>query len=174
MKKRIVITGGPGTGKTLIINSLKKKGFYCFDEVSREIILQQNIKKGDATPWNNILEFSKMLLFKRKEQFKNITENLSFYDRGIPDIIAYLNYKKINNLNFEINNLTKKLRYDKVFFTPFWEDIYIKDNERIEDLKEAKNIGESIHNTYKNLNYHPIIVPKSSVNERTNFIINNL
>ena len=64
MKKRIVITGGPGTGKTLIINSLKKKGFYCFDEVSREIILQQNIKKGDATPWNNILEFSKMLLFK--------------------------------------------------------------------------------------------------------------
>ena len=174
MKKRIVITGGPGTGKTLIINSLKKKGFYCFDEVSREIILQQNIKKGDATPWNNILEFSKMLLFKRKEQFKNITENLSFYDRGIPDIIAYLNYKNINNLNFEINNLTKKLRYDKVFFTPFWEDIYIKDNERIEDLKEAKNIGESIHNTYKNLNYNPIIIPKSSVNERTNFIINNL
>jgi len=174
MKKRIVITGGPGTGKTLIINSLKKKGFHCFDEISREIILQQNTKKGDATPWNNILEFSKMLLHKRKEQFKNVKENLSFYDRGIPDIIAYLNYKNINNMDFEINNLTKKLRYDKVFFTPFWGDIYIKDNERIEDFEEAKNIGKSIHNTYINLNYHPIIVPKSSVFERTNFVINNL
>ena len=34
--KRIVITGGPGTGKSSIINELKQRNYTCFDEVSRQ------------------------------------------------------------------------------------------------------------------------------------------
>ena len=41
--KRIVISGGPSSGKTTLINELKKLGHNCFDEVSREIIESQKI-----------------------------------------------------------------------------------------------------------------------------------
>ena len=32
---KIVISGGPGGGKTTIINSLKDMGYYCYDEISK-------------------------------------------------------------------------------------------------------------------------------------------
>ena len=35
---KIVITGGPGTGKTSIINKLESLGHHVFHESSREII----------------------------------------------------------------------------------------------------------------------------------------
>ncbi|HRZ31894.1 MAG TPA: AAA family ATPase, partial [Flavobacterium sp.] len=33
-KEIIVITGGPGTGKTTIIDGLIEKGYMCFPEIS--------------------------------------------------------------------------------------------------------------------------------------------
>ena len=34
---RVVITGGPGTGKTSIIEFIKEMNFNVFDESSREV-----------------------------------------------------------------------------------------------------------------------------------------
>ena len=50
MIKRIIITGGPCSGKTSIIDSLKDNGYKCFNEISREIIQKMNIK----TSYKNI------------------------------------------------------------------------------------------------------------------------
>ena len=35
---KIVISGGPGGGKTTIINALKELGYFCYDEISRDLI----------------------------------------------------------------------------------------------------------------------------------------
>jgi broad-specificity NMP kinase len=35
--KRIVITGGPGTGKTSVIAKLEDSNFYCYHEVIRSM-----------------------------------------------------------------------------------------------------------------------------------------
>ncbi len=45
MNKKIIITGGPGTGKTSLIEELKRKNFNCFNEISRGITLKYR-KKG--------------------------------------------------------------------------------------------------------------------------------
>ena len=37
--KRIVITGGPGTGKSTIINELIKQDYTCMEEISRQVTL---------------------------------------------------------------------------------------------------------------------------------------
>jgi len=35
--KKIVLIGGPATGKTTLIDALKTKGYHCFEEISRQV-----------------------------------------------------------------------------------------------------------------------------------------
>ena len=42
--KRVVLAGGPSTGKTSVINELKKLGFVCFDEAARDILSDYSLK----------------------------------------------------------------------------------------------------------------------------------
>ena len=39
-KEIVVIIGGPGTGKTTIIDTLKSMGHCCYPEISREVTLE--------------------------------------------------------------------------------------------------------------------------------------
>ena len=43
--KKIVISGGPGSGKTTLIDLLNKNGFDCIEELSRGIIKMQEKKE---------------------------------------------------------------------------------------------------------------------------------
>ena len=45
MMNRVLITGGPGTGKTSLINELKRNGYNCSEEIVRKITLTKR-KKG--------------------------------------------------------------------------------------------------------------------------------
>ena len=38
INRRVVLAGGPSTGKTSVLNKLKKLGFKCYDESAREIL----------------------------------------------------------------------------------------------------------------------------------------
>ena len=60
--QKFIITGAPGTGKTSIINHLKKKGYNCIDEISREIISEQIAINGEVLPWKNLSAFSESCL----------------------------------------------------------------------------------------------------------------
>ena len=67
--KKVVITGGPGTGKTSIINHLKENGYLCYDEISREITLQARKDGIEQLFLTDPLLFSEKLLEGRTQQF---------------------------------------------------------------------------------------------------------
>ena len=175
MNRKYIITGAPGTGKTTIINALIKKGYSCAEEISRELIAEQLSIGGDILPWKNQIAFENHIANLRKEQYLNCSEKENyFFDRSSIDCIAYLKANKLEITN-EISQITKECIFNKqVFITPLWEEIYINDGERIEDIKSALNIENSIIKTYKSLGYNLITVPKLSVKERVNFIISKI
>ncbi len=176
MQQKIVLSGGPGTGKTAIINALSEKNFYCFEEVSREVIRNARINGIDQLFLSEPLAFSNQLLNARVKQFKeaNSQENeVVFMDRGIVDVIAYLHYKK-EPYPLQFDDTSKKYRYDAVFITPPWKAIYTTDNERYESYEEACLIHKHILNTYENAGYSPIIIPEDSIENRCAFIVNHL
>lgn len=176
MQQKIVLIGGPGSGKTTVLTELINRNFMCFPEVSREVIKEAQKQGIDQLFLSNPLLFSKMLLEKRIKQFKEAskqTPKTIFFDRGIPEVIAYLNYFK-TSYSIDFTTKSKKYKYDKVFlFTP-WKEIYKTDNERYESFEQAKEINLHIKETYKNLGYAIIDVPFGTVKERTDFIINLL
>lgn len=174
MTKRIIISGAPGTGKTSLIEELSTRGYTCHPEISREIIAHQLATGGTITPWQELDKFSELVINERLKQFKKATSELEFYDRGIIDSFAYLlkDNLLIDSKWHTIANNNKY--YKKVFITPPWEEIYTQDNERKEDFETATEIHKYMIAAYKLYSYEICIIPKLSIEERINFIINQI
>ena len=175
MNQKYIITGAPGTGKTAIIDTLKKEGHSCAEEISRTIIIEQIANGGDALPWKNLAAFSQQVIALRKLQHTNAPQGRThFFDRGIIDVIAYLKHDKLA-VNNEIMEMVKQFPYNKtVFYTPIWAEIYTNDNERKEDIITAKNIENILLTTYQSFGYNLVEVPKLTVNERIAFILSKI
>jgi predicted ATPase len=174
--QKIVITGGPGTGKSTLINSLTEQGHICLEEISRQVILDAKKQGIDQLFLTNPLKFSELLLQGRKKQYvdADVYKNKTvFFDRGIPDVLAYMDY--IGDTYPEhFVKACKNLKYNHVFILKPWEAIYKSDNERYENFEQALNIHKHLVNTYKNYNYKLINVPFDTVENRTRFILKTL
>ncbi len=174
--KKILFIGGPGTGKTSVLNALKTKGFRCFEEVSRQVTLEAQKEGITQLFLKEPLLFSQKLLQGRIAQFESAcqaAEPFCFLDRGIPEIAAYMAYKS-EEIPPEFKKAAKKHRYDAVFIFPIWEDIYTSDSERYESLEEAKEIHQFIKKSYEDLGYRLIEIPKMNVVERADYILKKI
>ena len=172
-KKIIVITGGPGTGKSSCINELKRRGFICFDEISREITLKAKQEGIDQLFLTKPLLFSEMLLEGRNKQYQEAINHESqtvFLDRGIPDILAYMDYIK-DDYPLLFNNACKVSRYSNVFILGPWQEIYRSDNERYESFDQAVLIHDHLVNTYAKFGYQLYDVPFDSIEKRVDFVL---
>ena len=174
--KLILIIGGPGSGKTTLIDELTKRGYICYPEISREVTRQAQEKGIDQLFLKEPLLFSQMLLDGRINQHKsaiNENTNLVFIDRGIPDVLAYMHYKG-DSYPESFDTACKNHLYHQIFLLPPWEGIYVSDEQRYEDFAQASEIHEHLVSTYKKYGYELIEVPKDTIDNRIEFILKNL
>ncbi len=174
--KRVVITGGPGTGKSTLINELIEQDYPCFEEISRQVTLDAQKEGIEQLFLSNPLLFSERLLKGREQQFidaDNGGTDLVFLDRGVHDVLAYMDFIGDTYPN-SFKAICNTCVYDQVFILKPWEAIYKSDNERYESFEQALKIHEHLVNTYQSYNYHLIDIPFGTVNERTDFILNSL
>ena len=168
MIQRFIITGGPSTGKSSIIEYLQKLGHLCFQEISREIIQKQNI----LTSAKNF-DFEYTVFKERKKQYL-AAKKLHFYDRSMIDGLAYMKLQKKPIPQQILTELRAHPYESKVFITPTWEDIYHQDTERLESFEEATAIDKSLRKTYQSFGYELVEIPFSTVEERVKFILSQI
>jgi len=174
--RKIVITGGPGTGKSSIINELIKREYICFEEISRQVTLDARKDGIEQLFLTKPLLFSELLLKARTKQFVDaeaLHENLVFLDRGLPDVVAYMDYVKSEYPNHFVN-VCKTHVYDKVFVLAPWQEIFVSDSERYENFDQAVEIHHALLDTYKRFGYELIDVPFDTIEKRADFIIDAL
>jgi predicted ATPase len=170
--ERIVFIGGPGTGKTTLINALAARGYNVFEEISRQVTKAAQEEGVSQLFLTEPLLFSQKLLEGRVNQFNAAAENsknLVLYDRGIPDVLAYMDYAG-QTYPQSFVEACKKHRYDRVFMLPPWEEIHEEDNERYEDFATATALHDFLVKTYTYYGYAPINVPRCPVAQRIDFI----
>lgn len=174
--EKIVITGGPSTGKTSVIEKIEKEGFFCFEEISREITLEARKQGIPQLFVSDPLLFSERIMEGRIKQFQaanKLSHPFVFFDRGIPDVLAYMDCFEQSYSDHFVESC-KTYTYDHVFLLPPWKEIHESDNERYENFEEAVQIHTYLEKTYTKFGYKIINVPKETVAGRVTFILNKI
>ena len=168
------ITGGPGSGKTTLINELKKRGYRCVEEVARQLIQEQIVLNGEALPWKNLKLFKEQLFNRSIETYRLAMESsceITFFDRDVLDLISYNRLTQTESSE-ELKKAAMTLTYNKkIFVAPPWQKIYCNDDERRQTYEEAKEIYKNIVQVYKDYEREIIELPKVSVEKRADFIL---
>ena len=172
----IVLTGGPGSGKTSLINDLARHGFAVSTEAGRAIIQHQQMIEGPALPWQDPALFAELMLSWEMRSFDMAAETsaITFFDRGVPDIVGYLHLSGLA-VPPHVVKAARSFRYNpSVFILPPWPEIFIQDSERRQTLVEAERTFEAMVSAYGNCGYALVEVPRQPIGERTRFVLDRV
>jgi predicted ATPase len=167
-----IITGGPGSGKSTLIEALAAEGLRCMPEAGRAIIQEEVASGGDALPWADRLAFAERM-FQWEIRSWHAAHNVPgpvFFDRGVPDVMGYLNLVGLT-VPPHIEQAARTFRYHpRVFVAPPWPAIYTRDTERKQSVEEAESTYRALVDVYSRLGYEPVYLPLASVAERVQFV----
>lgn len=174
--KKYIITGGPGAGKTSLLQALERAGYFCSEEASRRVIAEEVSKGSQCLPWINLPCFAGKVLNRMINAYTETAANtgITFFDRGIPDIIAYLKAAAQPVDDRYYNALSQHPYQPIAFILPPWKNIYVNDAERWQTYEEAVHLYASIRETYQALGFTLIEMPLASVEDRMDFILERM
>ncbi|WJJ14351.1 AAA family ATPase (plasmid) [Prescottella equi] len=172
----IVVTGGPGSGKSTLIDYLQEAGFSRSYEAGRGVIQDQMAIGGSALPWHDPELFAELMLCWELRSYRDAATSSGpvFFDRGIPDIIGYLCVEG-RPVPAHLHAAASMFRYHRrVFIAPPWPEIYEQDAERKQSLAVAERTYGSMLKTYVECGYELVELPRVPVEERARFVTDRL
>ncbi|MBK8659035.1 MAG: ATP-binding protein [Bacteroidetes bacterium] len=168
-----VITGGPSSGKTTLINRLKELGYKTTEEIARHYM---DIQRENGHPVEEVRshqnEFQLAVLRMQVEvEQQLLPEEVVFLDRAIPDAHAYYHFLHIPE-HPELAKALENVSYKKVFILDCLP--LVNDYARVENEEAQLKIHEELIAVYEALPFPVVRVPVLSVEERVAFVLNNL
>ncbi|ARQ00823.1 AAA family ATPase [Pseudorhodoplanes sinuspersici] len=173
VERFFVITGGPGSGKTTLVEALAAAGFARTAEAGRAVIQEQLANGGGALPWKDRAAFAEKMLERDIQSYKATIAQTGpvFFDRGIPDVVGYLRLCGLP-VPVHLMKAATDFRYHRrVFIAPPWREIYAQDAERKQDFDEAQRTYDAMVEIYSKLDYELVILPRMNVEERVRFVV---
>jgi predicted ATPase len=171
--QRFIIAGGPGSGKSTLINALSDAGEICYEESSRVLIREQLARGGRLVPWGDLAAFAQECSERMRAQIAHSAyRGRCFFDRGLPDLIGYLS-RDGRSAPAEWRSATCAYA-SVVFFAPPWREIFLNDAERPQTFDEAQELSAHIRCAYLDCGFHIIELVKGSVADRRRQVLDYL
>ncbi|RKK01678.1 ATPase [Pseudoroseomonas wenyumeiae] len=171
-----VVTGGPGSGKSTLIEALKACGLRTMPEAGRAVIQDQVTIGGSALPWDDRLGFAELMLGWELRSHREARDHVGvvLFDRGIPDLLGYLTLCGLP-VPPHVQQAAHTFRYNRrVFIAPPWPEIFGQDAERKQSPEEAQATYKAMVDAYTGYGYELIHLPKSPVEDRVRFVLAEL
>jgi predicted ATPase len=168
-----IMTGGPGSGKSTLVEALQQAGFARSIEAGRGIIRDQVLIGGKALPWCDPLLFAELMLSWEMRSYEIACSSSGpvFFDRGVPDVVGYLRLLGVL-IPTHMEKAVEAFCYNRrVFIAPPWKEIFQQDSERKQDFQEAVRTYETLIATYSGYGYELVEIPRVSVEERVRFVL---
>jgi predicted ATPase len=168
-----VMTGGPGSGKSTLIDALAHRGICTMPEAGRAIIRDQVEIGGKALPWSDKQAFAELMLSWEMRSYREALRLSGpvIFDRGVPDVTGYLRLSDLP-VPSHVDRAAEVFRYHRrVFVAPPWPEIFTQDGERKQSFGEAQATCAEMIETYSALGYEMISLPLASVEERVRFVL---
>ena len=183
--KKYIITGGPHSGKSSVLQRLEQKGIQVLHETARLIIQEDQEKKKlnpsyhHLYPWEDQAVFCRRCHKRQIEREKELSGDLVILDRSIIDNLAYAKVEKIE-LDKKIYKDIENAGYEKKVFLFQLLNSYKTDEQRKDSEDQVRAVHRELYNVYSDLGFKIIEVPlfsedkNTTIMKRTEFILANL
>ncbi|MCA9667441.1 MAG: ATP-binding protein [Myxococcales bacterium] len=193
-QRAVVLTGGPGVGKTTIAKALAKRGYLIVPEAARLVIKSEQDKaarrgkrylpKLPVVNWlpfqERVLNVHKVIEKRARRQAAKTGQTLVF-DRSAADGLPFLvqsghSPKKHYDLFKRHLQHLKNARYDTILLLePLDRSQYVNDAQRRETAQESQVLQSRLHDLYtrtaKRYGFKVISVPALPVDQRVDLVI---
>lgn len=186
MVYKVVLTGGPGSGKTEVLEKLNtyftEQGFKVIVAEETATHLKEmgiNNLKSDVDYQELIISYQifKENMIDRYLQMNSEDNIIVIYDRALLDSCAYISSEKIEcicqRLNFEWNETDILNKYDMILALVSRKDFYTIENNiaRAENFEQAKSLGiKTLKYWEKHQNFN-VIEPQDTIEEKQDLAI---
>ena len=171
---RVLITGGPGVGKTTLLAELGARGYATVAESARAIIAARRARGQSPRP--EPIAFAQEILRRDTEKYHahQGESGWVFFDRGLVEALGMLH----DVAPLSAPELAAALRahpfHSTVFVLPPWKDIYKNDAERDHSFPWVEHVHRQVVQWYRSCGYVLHEVPRLPVAARADFVLRSL
>ena len=172
--RRVILSGGPGAGKTSLLAELSRRGYTTVNESARQLIAER-VARGDP-PRPEPAAFARELL--RRDKLKYIAlpaeGQIAFFDRSAIESLGMVQEASPLPPAQLQAELASFRFHSSVFMLPPWEEIYRTDAERDHTFEHAMQVHASLVRWYSRCGFSIHEVPKLAVAERAEHVLHAL
>jgi len=178
--RKIVLTGGPYSGKSTLAEALSGLGFAVVPEAAIQVIesLGRELGSEAARDWRsaNHVEFQLRIVrlqLSLEEQAEQSGAALAVCDRGVPDGLAYMRHWQVEP-PAELVEAARRARYERVFLLDTLAGARPRTETGRLDEHESERVRDLLAGVYREHDHEPVVVPEKRLEERIQLIRRHL
>ncbi|MEM7308479.1 MAG: ATP-binding protein [Planctomycetota bacterium] len=177
----VVVSGGPGSGKTTLVAALGERGYATVPEAAIEVIAELNAEHGTdgQKAWRsaNRTEFQLAVLRRQvrlEDELLAREPRTAFLDRSRLDGVAYCRHFG-EPVPDELQRLAPLGRYDRVLLLDTLANFERRaETGRTSDRAASLAIRDALEAVYREAGFEPIRIPELPLQDRVDFALRAL
>jgi len=172
--RRFILTGAPGSGKTVIIRQLELDGFSVVEEAATDIMALEQAR-GVAEPWKHPSFIDSITELQRRRQVgaSRESDEVQFHDRSVictAALAVYLGYPLSGTLSRELKRVETEAIYQKrVFFIQNLGFVTPTEARRI-SFEESLHFERVHEEIYRNFGFELVLLAPGRLLDRVDAI----